>query len=81
MNQGEVIFGKSSNFMNSETKKIFEFNEKKLINAVDKYFKKNYIELYNKNNLGNIFNKAREDKEIERKMFNAINKFIFNFYE
>ena len=75
------MFSKSSNFMNSETKKTFELNEKNLINAVDRYLKKNYIELYNQNNLGNIFNRAREDKELETKMFNAINKFIFNFHE
>lgn len=53
-------------------------SEKNLINAVDKYLKKNYYELYDKNNLEVIFKKAREDKNIEQKMFNTISKFILN---
>lgn len=52
--------------------------EKNLINAVDKYLQQNYYELYNKNNLEVIFKKAREDKNVELKMFNTISKFILN---
>lgn len=53
-------------------------SEKNLINAVDKYLQKNYYELYDENNLEVIFKKAREDKNVELKMFNTISKFILN---
>ncbi|BCZ46905.1 hypothetical protein psyc5s11_29720 [Clostridium gelidum] len=55
-----------------------ENSEKNLINAVDRYLQQNYHELYNKNNLEVIFKKAREDKNVEVKMFNTISKFILN---
>jgi hypothetical protein len=53
-------------------------SEKNLINAVDKYLKLNYCELYNENDLEVIFKKAREDKDMRLKVFNAIEKFILN---
>lgn len=55
-----------------------ENSEKNLINMVDRYLQKNYHELYNKNNLEEIFKKAKEDKNLELKMFNTISKFILN---
>lgn len=53
-------------------------SEKDLVNVVDRYLRLNYLELYNKNNLEVIFKKAREDEEVELKVFNAISKFILN---
>lgn len=53
-------------------------SEKDLVNVVDRYLRLNYLELYNKNNLEIIFKKAREDEDIELKIFNAISKFILN---
>lgn len=53
-------------------------SESDLIDAVDKYFKLNYHELYYKNDLESIFMKARENKDVEQKMINAITKFILN---
>lgn len=53
-----------------------EIDEKNLIDAVDRYLKVNYYELYNRNSLAIIFERAREDKEIEEKIFSTINKFI-----
>lgn len=55
-----------------------ENSEKNLINMIDRYLQQNYYELYNKNNLEEIFKKAKEDKNLELKMFNTISKFILN---
>lgn len=48
----------------------------KLINAVDKYLKVNYCELYNENKLDVVFEKARKDEEVKLKMVKAISRFI-----
>lgn len=53
-----------------------EIDEKNLIDAVDRYLKVNYYELYNRNSLAIIFEIARESKEMEEKMFSTISKFI-----
>lgn len=55
-----------------------ENSEKNLINMVDRYLQQNYHELYNKNNLEEIFKKAKEDKNLELKVFNTISKFVLN---
>ena len=71
-----------SNF--SEIKSYFreqiksEEKEKNLINAIESYLQQNYSELYNENNLEIVFQKAREDKNVELKMVNTISKFILN---
>ncbi|NRT87476.1 hypothetical protein [Clostridium beijerinckii] len=49
-----------------------------LINVVEKYLKLNYSDLYNKNDLGIIFEKAKEDNELKLKIFNSIRRFIMN---
>lgn len=51
-------------------------NENNLVNAVDKYLKTNFHELYNENNIGLIFEKARDNEEIKLKIVKAVNKFI-----
>lgn len=53
-----------------------EIDEKNLIDAVDRYLKVNYYELYNRNSLAIIFERARESKEMEEKIFSTISKFI-----
>jgi hypothetical protein len=56
-------------------------NEEKninLINLLEKYLEKNYHEFYNENNLNIVFQKAREDKNVETKIVDTISKFIFN---
>jgi hypothetical protein len=49
-----------------------------LINLLEKYLEKNYYEFYNENNLNIVFQNAREDKNIEIKIVDAISKFILN---
>lgn len=49
-----------------------------LINLLEKYLEKNYYEFYNENNLNIVFQKAREDKNIEIKIVDTISKFILN---
>lgn len=40
--------------------------------------KLNYWDLYSENNLEIAFKRAKENEEIEDKMFDVINKFIYN---
>lgn len=49
-----------------------------LINLLEKYLEKNYYEFYNENNLKRVFQKAREDKDVEIKIVDTISKFILN---
>jgi hypothetical protein len=49
-----------------------------LINSVEKYLKLNYSELYDKNDLGAVFEEAKEDDELKLKIFNSIRRFIMN---
>lgn len=49
-----------------------------LIYLLEKYLEKNYYEFYNENNLNIVFQKAREDKNIEIKIVDTISKFILN---
>jgi hypothetical protein len=49
-----------------------------LVSAVEKYLKLNYSDLYNKNNLGIVFEEAKEDDELKLKIFNSIRRFIMN---
>ncbi|MDR3596800.1 hypothetical protein [Clostridium sp.] len=73
--KGSAYFGKNGIIeLDGESKR----NESHLIDAVDKYFKLNYYELYYKNDLEAIFMKARENKDVEKKIINAITKFILN---
>ena len=51
-------------------------SENDLVSVVDKYLKTNFHELYNENNIGLIFEKARDDEEIKSKIVNAVNRFI-----
>ena len=43
-----------------------------------KYLKLNYSELYDKNDLGAVFDEAKEDDELKLKIFNSIRRFIMN---
>ena len=52
--------------------------EKELINAIETYLKLECHELYKKNNLEEIFKKARCDENIKLKVFNTISNFILN---
>lgn len=45
---------------------------------MEKYLKLNYSDLYNKNNLGIVFEEAKEDDELKLKIFNSIRRFIMN---
>ncbi|WP_202127870.1 hypothetical protein [Clostridium sp. C2-6-12] len=56
----------------------FEGGNTNLINLLEKYLEKNYYEFYNENNLNIVFQKAREDKNIEIKIVDTISKFILN---
>lgn len=49
-----------------------------LINLLEKYLEKNYYEFYTENNLKIVFQRAREDKDIEIKIVDTISKFILN---
>jgi hypothetical protein len=49
-----------------------------LVSAVEKSLKRNYSNLYNKNNLGIVFEEAKEDDELKLKIFNSIRRFIMN---
>ena len=61
---------------------IKNYIEKKipLIDLLEKYLQQNYYEFYNENNLNIVFEKAREDKNIEIKIVNIISKFIYLEY-
>ena len=56
----------------------FEEKNTNLINLLEKYLQQNYYEFYNENNLSIVFQKAREDKNIEIKIIDTISKFILN---
>lgn len=64
--------------INSNLSRYFEDEDKNLINLLERYLKQNYCELYNENNLDIVFQKAREDKNIEIKIVDTISKFILN---
>lgn len=64
--------------INSNFKRYFEDEDRNLINLLEKYLKQNYCELYNENNLDIVFQKARQDKNIEMKIVDTISKFIIN---
>lgn len=64
--------------INFKFKRYFEDEDRNLINLLEKYLKQNYYELYCENNLDIVFQKAREDKNIEMKIVDTISKFIIN---
>ncbi|NOW92302.1 hypothetical protein BCD91_004325 [Clostridium beijerinckii] len=49
-----------------------------LVSSVEKYLKLNYSDLYNKNDLGRVFEEAKEDDELKSRIFNSIRRFIMN---
>lgn len=53
-------------------------DSKAVITVIDNYLKINYWDLYSQNNLEAAFKMAKENEAIELKMFDVINKFIYN---